>query len=212
MGVKFVVMGSYAMRHLRPTHDLDITVDPSDWDKLTKSGLGELDRAPMSGNPRYLVTSSDIPEIEFFYTSYPKGYEYRALAPEGYDKDRHGNQVWTRDQLIRWKKEFGRPKDLRDIAMLEKSGSSMNKIASKLMLASFLESISSDAEKLAKFQVGNTPKLNRRLTPFRNDISKKLKPKFTIEAPAKNVVSTGKADSGGLSAATGGNSSGGGAP
>jgi hypothetical protein len=114
LGVNFVITGSYAMRDMRPAHDLDIHVDPADWNKLINSGLGKLDRAPMSGNLRYLITSSDIPEIEFFTTSYPRGHEYRTLAPEGYDRDEYGNQVWTKDQLIRWK-------DLRDIAMLEKS-------------------------------------------------------------------------------------------
>ena len=67
-------------------------------------------------------------------------------------------------------------------------------------------------QKRAAFERSKNNKLNTRLTPFRNDISSKLKPKFTVEAPAKNVVSTGKADSGPISASTGGNSSGGGAP
>jgi hypothetical protein len=66
--------------------------------------------------------------------------------------------------------------------------------------------------KKAEFESHNTPKLNARLTPFRKDLSSKLKPKFTIEAPAKNVVSTGVADSGPIGSSTGGNSSGGGAP
>jgi hypothetical protein len=114
--IRFVIAGGYAMRKYRQIHDLDISVHPDDWKKLRVLVSGTDNIASGSGDPKY-----DVGKIEFFYTWYPRGFAYLDLEKEGFDVDENGFPCWSVDQTIRWKKKFGRPKDLQDIQILKKS-------------------------------------------------------------------------------------------
>ncbi len=39
-GIRFAIIGSYALRHVRPLHDLDIIMHKQDWGKLKTLNLG----------------------------------------------------------------------------------------------------------------------------------------------------------------------------
>jgi hypothetical protein len=69
------------------------------------------------------------------------------------------------------------------------------------MVRSFTEKVASDSRldnlllKLAAFKSETRNDLTTRLSPFRKDMTSKIKPSHTVEAPAKNVMSAGIADS-----------------
>jgi hypothetical protein len=120
LGVRFVICGGYYLRKFRPVHDFDILVHPDDWNKLISSVGGHHEVAP-SGSQKYSVLINDF-EIEFFWEGYPAGFDYLSMLKNGYDTDENGFKCWTKAQTIKWKKRMDRPKDKRDLILLESSG------------------------------------------------------------------------------------------
>lgn len=119
--IRFALGGSYAMRRYRPIHDFDIMVHIDDWQTLLNSNLGSLRVAQVSGNPMYFIlTHQHRIEMSFFKDSFPgPGFTYLDLQKEGYNITEDGFECWTMEQMIRWKKRFGRAKDIRDLNLLD---------------------------------------------------------------------------------------------
>ena len=110
--LNYIIGGSIGLRHLRPIHDLDVALHPMCWERLLDSGRGELFPLP------------ELKNVEFFRTSWPKGFGYNDTISwgEGIDVHDRYHKVWTLKQTLEWKRALGRPKDLADIELIEKSG------------------------------------------------------------------------------------------
>lgn len=117
--MRLVVGGSMPLLGLRLVNDVDVLVHPDSWATLELvqpyegvMGVSEC------GNPKFTISTDIGIDIEFFKDSYPEGFAYLDLQPEGY-AEWAGLPIWTLDQCRRWKQAFGRPKDLADIRLIE---------------------------------------------------------------------------------------------
>jgi hypothetical protein len=120
--IRLVVGAGYPMVCVRPIHDVDACVHPADWGELITRSVdfdGELFTTAFDTVGMHIETLDY--QIEIFPTSIPPGFAYLDLLDEGYDKLPNGLQVWTINQMIRWKKAFNRPKDQEDIKLLIKT-------------------------------------------------------------------------------------------
>ena len=111
--IRFVIGGSYALRHHRQIRDLDIIIPPQDSGKLVRLGLGKL--AGGSNWVYHINTPSGV--IEIFRDSNIPGYEYDPMG-EGYTADEWANKCWSLEHTLQWKTAFGRPKDKADIRLV----------------------------------------------------------------------------------------------
>ena len=119
--IRHILAGSYGIRHLRPIHDIDAIVHPGDWKKLTSSGLGAMAAVPPPSGVGYNIRAKDL-NIELAPNNLGvKGFDYKSLMREGVATDEHGNRHLTPQQIVRWKKTMGRPKDLADIKLIERA-------------------------------------------------------------------------------------------
>jgi superfamily II DNA or RNA helicase len=120
-GVRHIVAGSYGIRHLRPIHDIDAVVHPADWKKLMSSGMGSLMAVPPPSGVGYRIKADDM-DVDLAPNNLGvKGFDYKSLKREGVAKDEHGNEHLKPEQIARWKKAMGRPKDLADLKLIAES-------------------------------------------------------------------------------------------
>ena len=112
--IRFVMAGSYGMRHIRDNRDFDVNIHPEDYDKL--KFLGEEKTLP-HGDKYILIKTSDK-DIEIYNDWVPRAFNYNTLSPKGFIKDEQGNPSWTLNQVKEWKQGLGRPKDLIDIELI----------------------------------------------------------------------------------------------
>lgn len=113
---RFVIGGSYGLRHIRDPKDIDINVHPGDFNKLKSLGN---EKITTSGDKYISVPTSDKP-LEIWEDWNPREFNYRSLVSKGFVKDEHGNPTWTLSQTKAWKKTMGREKDLADLELLKK--------------------------------------------------------------------------------------------
>jgi hypothetical protein len=113
-GIRFVIGGSYGMRHIRPPHDLDLLIHNADWEAL-KRAIGGMCK-PVEGAHGESLDLGD--SVEAFKESWPTGFAYADLMG-GYTQDENGFWCWSLDQTRKWKRAFRRPKDVQDLRLIE---------------------------------------------------------------------------------------------
>jgi hypothetical protein len=106
-----------AIRNIRPTNDIDMYVTKEFYSRLKEGGWQEIKE---NGRMPYLKTEIKGVEFEAFVTSDSKGWqpkiqEYLA-KPEMID----GYRFMPLSELYEWKANVRRPKDVRDIKLIDK--------------------------------------------------------------------------------------------
>lgn len=106
-----------AVRNLRPTDDIDLYVTPEFYQKLKDRGWQE--KKDLWPEP-YLVTKVNDVVVEAYQAFDTQGWQPRfqryLLKPEMVE----GYRFMPLDELYEWKAATRRPKDLRDIKLIDK--------------------------------------------------------------------------------------------
>lgn len=115
----FMVVGSgiMAVKGIRDAYDLDIVVSQELFDKCKSDGW-ELKPWTRSGRPGKDWIKGDIADLMTEIQSDDEDYDLEKLKEEGEFID--GLWFLSLNQLIKFKKNYGRPKDFDDIALMEK--------------------------------------------------------------------------------------------
>ncbi len=109
----FVVFGSGPLmaRGLRESHDLDVLARGAAWEKARAAGEPRLSK---QGDPAAVFFGG---EIEVFGSWGPGVWDVDGLI-DGADVI-DGIRFATLENVLKWKRLLGRPKDLADIALIE---------------------------------------------------------------------------------------------
>jgi hypothetical protein len=117
---KYVVIGSFALRKHRDITDLDICMNPVEFEKLRSLEFGEI--ALYNNQTRWFYQDEQV-EIEIFSKLDTEGYpdeKFSLLGLQGrLDIDENGHQFLSLEALLDWKRKMGRQKDQADIELLE---------------------------------------------------------------------------------------------
>lgn len=115
----FIVVGSgiMAVKGIRDAYDLDIVVSQELFDKCKSEGW-ELKPWTRSGRIGKDWLKGDIADLMIESQLGDEDYNLEKLKEEG----ELINGIWflSLDQLIKFKRNYGRPKDFDDIALMEK--------------------------------------------------------------------------------------------
>lgn len=98
--------GSLCMRGIRDTHDIDLGVHKKDFERLAKNQ--EITQAVL-GQQKIVLTTLKGDEIEVF--------NYEDFDGEGTEII-DGIQCQTIEGIIKMKKRFNRPKDIKDLELI----------------------------------------------------------------------------------------------
>ena len=135
---KYYILGSYAIRKHRTISDLDINLDEIEFIKLenaVKMGFGKIEF--YNGQIRWFfdltkeynkLTSSNEDDfsVEAFMKNPKVGYPNSKFSlsslkkNNGLDVDKNGHQFFSLTSLVKWKKTMNRPKDQKDIELINK--------------------------------------------------------------------------------------------
>ena len=110
---KYALFGSapLGIRNLKECHDIDIIVTGDLWDELKKKYEA---RVTPQGH-EYLAQE----EIEIWQDWSPGSWDVGQLISEAEEID--GLPFVKLEQVLAWKKQYGREKDLKDVEMIEKN-------------------------------------------------------------------------------------------
>jgi len=134
----YYIIGSYTIRKERelegrPISDLDVIMAPDEFEKLR--GLARLagkidmftgnsgkttERYSISiekNGKEYPIEIFNLPESEGIPTN---DLSMKELKEEGFSKDENGHLMFSPSTLLRWKRSMNRPKNQKDISILEK--------------------------------------------------------------------------------------------
>ena len=129
---KYFILGSYALREHRTISDLDLNMDFDEFEKLSKSGLGEVQ--PYNEQIRWFYDMTKEyqevdPNANDFSIEIFKKHPYEGFPNEkfslgylqkhnGLDTDKYGHPFFNLKTLLDWKTTMGRDKDKPDIEMI----------------------------------------------------------------------------------------------
>ncbi len=115
----FMVVGSgiMAVKGIRDAYDLDIVVS-TELFEICKTNGWELMPWTRTGRPGKAWLKKGIVDLMLEITCGNEDFDLEALQKGGEKID--GMWFMSLAQLIKFKKEYGRPKDFEDIAMMEK--------------------------------------------------------------------------------------------
>jgi len=130
---KYYILGSYAIREHRNISDLDISARFDAFDKLPKEHLGIIElynnqiRWFLDMTQEYNKVDPDATDfsIEMFRKCDGEGFptaDYslgKLKESNALDTDEFGHQFMSLETLLKWKKEMNRPKDAKDIELIE---------------------------------------------------------------------------------------------
>lgn len=134
---KYMIIASYCIRKYRHINDLDMNMEKTEWEKLRileEAGIGKIET--YNGQLRYFLDMTkkynelvDPDEKDFsieifkkdLYEGYPNndfslGY---LLDHNGLDRDENKHLFFSKPTLLKWKRTANRPKDQKDIQLLE---------------------------------------------------------------------------------------------
>jgi hypothetical protein len=132
---KYMIIGSYGIRHYREIGDLDVIMEKTEWNKLSHmvdEGIGVFET--YNGQKRYFLDLTDEYKkmdpmandfsIEIFSKELNEGYPNNKFSIEhlyehnGLARDENNHQHFTRKTLLKWKKTTNRPKDVPDVKLI----------------------------------------------------------------------------------------------
>ena len=111
----YVVFGSAPLQvhGIRNSEDIDIVVTPEIYDKLKNEGWQEIS---VSDNKKVLIKDVFDVGIGWSYGNYQPDTDYLIQSAEYFD----GIPFVNLEEVLKWKKEMNREKDLYDIELINK--------------------------------------------------------------------------------------------
>lgn len=135
---KYFILGSYAIRKHRTISDLDINLDATEFlklEKATQKGYGKIEFYnnqvrwffDLTKEYNKLTGSKEADfSVEAFQKDKTVGFPTNAYslsklkASKGLSVDKYGHQHFSLQTLLKWKKKMNRPKDQKDIELIER--------------------------------------------------------------------------------------------
>ena len=121
---KYFIMGSYALRYSREINDLDVVMEPTDFNKLENLNYGQI--IDFEGRKKFILNLTKEFSIEIFNKEKTIGYPNNEfslkylLENNGLTTDDKGNMHYNLNTLLKWKTTVNREKDNKDIVLIKK--------------------------------------------------------------------------------------------
>jgi hypothetical protein len=129
----YFIMGSYALREYRTINDLDVNIDSKEFKKFKTAKYGQIEQH-YETKRWFLDLTKEYQEevdsnaedfsIEVIKKKNNEGFPSKEFSMKklkknnSLDKDKYGHQHFSLETLLKWKKITNRPKDKRDIELI----------------------------------------------------------------------------------------------